>query len=208
MSSPPAMGEGADASRGGALDRAGARGARQGAWRATVLGLLALLSVGGVQADTETIRVAVLDVELLKPDHLPDAHRITDEERRRLDAIAALVRRRLRDEGYRVVSEEDTKRAIGAAGVTEYLHQCNGCERDIARALDADWVAVGWVQLVSYLIVNLNVVVHDVESGEAISWAFVDLRGTSERSWRRATTYMLDNILVERLARISHRPAR
>ena len=61
-------------------------------------------------------------------------------------------------------------------------------------------MAVGWVQLVSYLIINLNVLVIDVESGAPVARAFVDLRGNTERSWRRATVYMLDNILVDRLA--------
>ena len=60
-------------------------------------------------------------------------------------------------------------------------------------------MAVGWIQIVSYLIVNLNVVVLDVESGVPVGHAFVDLRGNTERSWRRATTYLLDNILMERL---------
>ena len=54
--------------------------------------------------------------------------------------------------------------------------------------------------MVSYLILNLNVTVIDVESGAPVAHAFVDLRGNTERSWRRATTYMLDNILVDRLA--------
>ena len=40
--------------------------------------------------------------------------------------------------------------------------------------------------------------------------AFVDLRGNNERSWRRATTYLLDNVLMERLdaARAARNPAR
>ena len=87
-----------------------------------------------------------------------------------------------------------------AADTGQYLHACNGCERRIARDLGADWVAVGWIQFVSYLILNLNVMVIDVETGAPVARAFVDLRGSTDRSWRRATTYLLDNILVERLA--------
>ena len=163
---------------------------------------VALLSLPGPAAQcAEPKRVAVLDVELLKADYLPDPHRITPEERRRLDMVADLIRDRLRAEGYDPVSAARTKAAIQAADPGQYLHACNGCERDIARDLGADWVAVGWIQLVSYLIVNLNVLVIDVESGAPVGHAFVDLRGNTERSWRRATIYMLDNILVDRLAR-------
>ncbi|MCY4467355.1 MAG: DUF3280 domain-containing protein [Thiotrichales bacterium] len=170
------------------------------------LGVLAVaatlaLATPAAQSSEATKRVAVLDVELLKADYLPDHDRITPEERRRLDMIADLVRDRLRLEGYAPVSAAQTSAAILAADPGQYLHECNGCERDIARDLGADWVAVGWVQIVSYLIINFNVVVIDVESGAPVAHAFVDLRGNTERSWRRATLYLLDNILVDRLAR-------
>ena len=162
----------------------------------------ALLSLPGQAVQcAEPKRVAVLDVELMKADYLPDPHRITPEERGRLDMIADLIRDRLRAEGYDPVPAAQTRAAIRAADPGQYLHACNGCERDIARDLGADWVAVGWVQLVSYLILNLNVLVIDVESGAPVARAFVDLRGNTDLSWRRATIYMLDNILVDRLAR-------
>ena len=151
-------------------------------------------------------RVAVLDIELLKADYLPNADRILPEERRRLDMVAELVRDRLRAEGYDTVPAAQTRAAIHAADPGQYLHSCNGCERRIARDLGADWVAVGWIQFVSYLILNLNVMVIDVESGAPVAGAFVDLRGNTDRSWRRATVYMLDNILVDRLARRRQAP--
>ena len=141
----------------------------------------------------------MLDVELLKADYLPDADRITPEEQRRLAMVAELIRERLRAEGFDAVPAATTRAAIARAAPGQYLHACNGCERRIARALGADWVAVGWIQFVSYLILNLNVLVIDVESGALVGRAFVDLRGNTERSWRRAATYMLDNILVEQL---------
>ena len=171
------------------------------AWLAPLAAaILALAAPAAASADAPK-RVAVLDVELLKADYLPDADRTTPDERRRLDMVAALVRDRLRAEGYDPVPADRTKAAIRAADPGQYLHACNGCERRIARELEADWVAVGWIQFVSYLILNLNVMVIDVETGTPVARAFVDLRGNTEQSWRRATTYMLDNILMERLAR-------
>lgn len=154
-----------------------------------------------VQCAETAKRVAVLDIELVKADYLPDPDRVTPEERRRLDMIADIIRDRLRAEGYDPVSAAQTKAAIRAADSGQFLHACNGCERDIGDDLGADWVAVGWVQFISYLILNLNVMVLDVESGAPVARAFVDLRGNTERSWRRATLYLLDNILVDRLAR-------
>ena len=163
--------------------------------------LVAAVQVAPIRVAEAGPRVAVLDVELLKADYLPNADRIMPEERQRLDMVAELVRDRLRVEGYGVVPAEQTAAAVLAADAGQYLHSCNGCERRIARDLGADWVVVGWIQFVSYLILNLNVLVIDVETGGPVAHAFVDLRGNTDRSWRRATTYMLDNILVERLAR-------
>ena len=163
--------------------------------------LVAAVLVAPIRVAEAGPRVAVLDVELLKADYLPNADRIMPEERQRLDMVAELVRDRLRVEGYDVVPAEQTAAAVLAADPGQYLHSCNGCERRIARDLGADWVVVGWIQFVSYLILNLNVLVIDVETGGPVAHAFVDLRGNTDRSWRRATTYMLDNILVERLAR-------
>ena len=160
---------------------------------------LAVSCSPALSAEHTALRVAVLDIELMKADYLPDAGRVTPEERQRLDIVAELIRERLRAEGFDAVPADATRSAILAADPGQYLHQCNGCERTIARALGADWVAVGWIQIVSYLIVNLNVVVLDVESGAPVGHAFVDLRGNTERSWRRATIYLLDNILMERL---------
>ena len=163
--------------------------------------LVATLQMALPRAADAGPRVAVLDIELLKADYLPNADRIMPEERRRLDMVAELVRDRLRVEGYDTVPAAQTRAAIHAADPGQYLHSCNGCERRIARELGADWVAVGWIQFVSYLILNLNVMVIDVETGAPVARAFVDLRGSTDRSWRRATTYLLDNILVDRLAR-------
>ena len=182
--------------------RAEARGRKRTGLALLVSALLAaMLSAAPARVAEAGPRVAVLDIELLKADYLPNADRVMPEERARLDMVAELVRERLRAEGYDTVPAAETRAAIHAADPGQYLHSCNGCERRIARDLGADWVAVGWIQFVSYLILNLNVMVVDVETGAPVARAFVDLRGSTDRSWRRATTYLLDNLLVDRLAR-------
>lgn len=182
-------------------DRAGPCDGRTVLFPIFVLIAFVLSAAAPLAADADTVkRVAILDVELLKPDYYPSPHKPTVDEQRRLDMVADLLRSRLSEEGYKVVSGDSTRAAILAADPDQYLHQCNGCERDIGSTLGADWVLVGWVQLVSNLIINLNVVAFDVESGEIVGKAFVDLRGNTDRSWRHATRYLLDNILVDRLA--------
>ncbi len=173
---------------------------RQLRWQSALLmAVLATFPVS-LQAAAAPVRVAVLGIELLKADYFPDSHVVSESERHRLDMVAETIRTRLLAEGYEVVTADATEAAVRQANPLQRLHACNGCERDIARSLSADWVLVGWVQLVSNLILNLNVVVVEVETGAPIARAFVDLRSNTERSWRHATNYLLDHVLVERLA--------
>ena len=161
------------------------------------LGLAACLTSAG--AGAQQLKLVVLPIEFLKADYFPDAHRINAEERARLGIVAELVRERLRREDYDVVAADVTADAVVRADPGAALHQCTGCERDIGASVGAQWVLVGWIQMVSNLIVNLNMVAYDVETGRRVAQAFVDLRGNTERSWRRATEYLLKRLLVERL---------
>ena len=86
--------------------------------RARVPGLTRLLAVvlsfavscsPALSAEQAATRVAVLDIELMKADYLPDAGRITPEERRRLDIVAELIRERLRAEGFDAVPADATR---------------------------------------------------------------------------------------------------
>lgn len=182
-------------------DPADPRRGRGRLFKAIVLISLVLTAAAPLAASAVTVkRVAVLDIELLKPDYYPSPHKPTADEQRRVDMVADLLRARLSQDGYEVVPGDATRAAIRNADPDQYLHQCNGCERDIGGTLGADWVLVGWVQLVSNLIINLNVLVLDVSSGNSVGKAFVDLRGNTDRSWRHATEYLLDDILLDRLA--------
>jgi hypothetical protein len=162
--------------------------------------MLSMVPIDGeTRAGGESTQVAVLPVEFLKADYFPDADVISPDERRRLDMVAGMIRERLSREGFDVATRSDTEAGVARADPGTRLHECNGCELDIGLALGADWVMVSWVQMVSNLILNLNVVVYEVSSGARVAQAFVDLRGNNERSWRRATTYLLDRILVARM---------
>ena len=144
-------------------------------------------------------RVAVLGIELLKGDLTSGGERQTPREEARVKKTAAMLRELLAGADFEVVNAARTEAALAADPPGQYLHACNGCELDYGGALDADWVLVGWVQQVSNLILNLNVLVKDVETGALVAHGFVDLRGNSDESWTRATRYLWDNLLLGRL---------
>jgi hypothetical protein len=62
---------------------------------------------------------------------------------------------------------------------------CDGCEVDPARRAGARVSVIGWVQKVSNLILNINVVMRDVATGQRIASGSVDIRGDTDESWTR-----------------------
>jgi hypothetical protein len=75
------------------------------------------------------------------------------------------------------------------------IRTCNGCDLDLARKAQARISVTGWVQKVSNLILNINVVARDVSTGQVISSGSVDLRGNTDETWSRGLSYLLLNRL-------------
>jgi Protein of unknown function (DUF2380) len=76
------------------------------------------------------------------------------------------------------------------------LRTCGGCDVAFASELGARYSITGWVQKVSNLILNMNVVVRDVGTGEVILSKSVDLRGNTDESWSRALDWLVDRYLL------------
>ncbi|MCP4073130.1 MAG: DUF3280 domain-containing protein [Hyphomicrobiales bacterium] len=68
---------------------------------------------------------------------------------------------------------------------------CYGCELRMARKLGASYVVVGVVQKVSNLIISMNLVMRDVETGVVIHARAVDVRSNTDKSWLRGMNYIL-----------------
>ncbi len=96
-------------------------------------------------------------------------------------------------ERYQLVDTAPAAAAIEAAG---QLWSCNGCELAIARRLEADLALVGWVQKVSNLILNLNVVIRDAATRAPVLAASVDIRGNTDQSWRHGIRYLIRHRLL------------
>jgi hypothetical protein len=77
------------------------------------------------------------------------------------------------------------------------IRNCNGCQRDLAKKIGADWAAWGTVQKVSNLILNINVYMQDAETGKLSFIKSVDIRGNTDESWRHGLDYLLRNYLLE-----------
>lgn len=113
----------------------------------------------------------------------------------RLTAIREQLQQALAAQGiYRVVDVDPAAAMIDDYRSRMRLHACNGCELEIARALHADRVLVGWVQKVSNLILNINIRIEDAGSGQVLLVRSVDLRGNTDETWRRGMAYLVQRL--------------
>lgn len=162
--------------------------------RAAVGALLLGLLLSGAVAAAEREPIAVLGFELVDTSLQGELQGTSRAELDRLHLITAIVRERLGASGrYRVVDTAPAAERIARAG---HLRTCNGCELEIAAALGAEAVLVGWVQKVSNLILNINAVVRDVATGRLLAGGSVDIRGNTDESWSRGIEHLLEHQIL------------
>ena len=112
----------------------------------------------------------------------------TPEELARLKRLDAQLLNGLQDR-YTLV---DMAPVQGKLAGVDSIRGCNGCELDMARQLGAEQVAYGWVQKVSNLILNVNLVVEDAATGRTLRADSVDMRGNTDESWSRGLHCLLE----------------
>ena len=76
------------------------------------------------------------------------------------------------------------------------LYACHGCETGLAKQVGAQVSVVAWVQKVSNLILNINAVIRDVNTGKPVAAGSVDIRGNTDESWSRGVSYLVRNRLL------------
>ena len=117
------------------------------------------------------------------------------EKDARLAMIAARLREAfIRERFYDVVDNTPVQAQIRTAQAAYDLVDCNGCEREIARAANAERVLVAWVQRVSNLILNINIEIRDVATGKVVLAKSVDLRGNTDVTWQRGIDFLVRDI--------------
>jgi hypothetical protein len=159
---------------------------------AALLACLALLVSAARHADPLKM-IAVLNFELLD-----DQHELSPAkaEYARLPAISDQLREAFTKNGlYRVVDNKLEMALVERYHTSQPLYACNGCELEIGKALHADRVLVGWVQKVSNLILNINIAIKDVATGEVVLNKSVDLRGNTDETWRRGIDYLVKSMV-------------
>jgi len=143
--------------------------------------------------------LTVLDTELIidnKPTpHAPDR----PGEIERAGYMTDHIRKAFELSGtYELVSLEGAAATVSELqSSVSNLHNCKSCISTIGQELGVDYVATVWVQVVSNLIINFNMVLRDGQSGEVIKTSFIDIRGHNNRTWRSRTNYLLEKFFDE-----------
>ena len=138
-------------------------------------------------------KVAVFDFEMVDTSLEGAAKGPRPDEGRRLEWLGDELRRRLAQSGR--VNVVDIA-AVAAQARMSNLQACGGCDARFAGELGAKYSVTGWVQKVSNLILNVNVVIRDADSGTTIWSKSVDMRGNTDESWSRALDYLVRNYLL------------
>lgn len=129
----------------------------------------------------------MFDVELINTSLEPER----PDEAQRLAMLSAMLRERLGALGrFRIVDIAPLRDRIAHSPA---LYSCNGCDLGFGRDLGAEVIAVAFVQKVSNLILNINLVLKDVPSGAILSGGSIDIRGNTDESWQRGLDRLLRN---------------
>ena len=144
-------------------------------------------------ADSSPATLAMTGFELLE-DH-PDASR-HDAQQARLKLIDDEFRAQIQQRGLYTLVDTAPHQALidRVRGSVEFLYRCPHCLAEIGTSTGAQYVAVGWVQKVSNLILNVNIEIREVATNRVALVKSVDMRGNNDESWIRAVRYLVRDI--------------
>ncbi|MGF6380702.1 hypothetical protein OKW31_003680 [Paraburkholderia atlantica] len=156
------------------------------------VGLAGFFVIGVVPARAEPVTIAVLNCGLIDDNAAYNDADTNRAQAARIEMVSNTVRAQLdASQRYRVADNGRASELIARLGAAQDLMTCDGCARQVGRALGVEQVGVCWVQKVSNLILNLNLRVEDVASGKTLFQRSVDIRGNTDLSWRRGASALV-----------------
>jgi hypothetical protein len=153
----------------------------------------ALLAMLLVSAHAAVPKLVVFDFESVDTSFEGATYGPRADQQARIAQITGRLRDQLAKSG-RVTVVDITPVAAQARAAN--LRNCGGCDARFASQVDADFAVIGWVQKVSNLILNMNVMMTDAKTGRVISLKSVDRRGNTDESWSRAIDWLIGNDLL------------
>ena len=193
----------------------GVRPYRRTRLKASIIGLLFVAAAAPMRAHAvetplaRTVAAVVTNGAALKTIVMLDFELIDDTletakdaaQKARLGLISQQLRAAFTENNfYQVLDNTPAAALIDDLSSRFALHDCNGCDVDIGKALKADRVMTAWVQKVSNLILNVNIQIRDVRSGLIMLNKSVDIRSNTDDSWSRGIRYMVRSMVEKQQA--------
>ncbi len=157
--------------------------------------LCLLLMVSGPVFASEKKSIVILPFSLIdsQQENLPFPDKAV-----RLTEASALLKQRFREESLYEIRESAEIDAEIARQLQRYdLHDCNGCEQDIAAVARADRVLIAWVQRATALILNVNIEIREAPSGRVLLRKSSEIRGNTGSNWRRAVKHIVRSLVAK-----------
>lgn len=156
-----------------------------------LLAVLSIVAFAATPADAAARKTAFFPFEWVSF----SAEEQRPDEVERLAMIGGHLRELLTASGaYEAVDLAPAAEAIAKA---RRFSDCRDCAEEIARSVGADVAVTAWVQKVSNLILNINIVISDAKTGQVIAAGSADIRGNNDVSWRRGVEWLVKNRLVK-----------
>lgn len=152
---------------------------------------------GAVPAQRAAVSIAVMNCGLIDDNAAYNDADTNRVQAARVVMVSDALRAQLdASRRYRVADNARAADLIARLDAGQDLTTCDGCARQVGRELGVEQVGVCWVQKVSNLILNLNLRVEDVASGRTLFQRSVDIRGSTDLSWRRGANALV-GLLVD-----------
>ena len=158
------------------------------------MAVVALMLAGWAPARADEVpKLAIFDFEMIDTSLQGEVYGPRSDEQDRLKHVGDQLRQQLGQSGKFQVLDIAP---INAAAHQNNLQACGGCDVKLAQELGADLEITGTVQKVSNVILNINIYLHDVHTGRMVTIMSADMRGNTDESWTRATSYLIRNRLL------------
>ncbi len=151
--------------------------------RLSLTALLAFAILPLLNAEAASPKILVFDFYFDNTSVEPTSQ----SEETRMQRISDDLRTALQKSGdYDVVAGSGQKFAS-----VQQIGKCSSEQMAAAQKQGAELVACGWLQKVSNLILNLNMVIENAKTGEQLTGGSVDIRGNTDQSWDHGLRYLL-----------------
>jgi len=157
-----------------------------------VSGVAVLGSPAAAQGLEPGAEVAFFGIHLIDTSTEGALNGLRPDEQARITLVTDYVAAQFTERGFTLVDlapvQEEIDRTVNPA-------KCNNCEIRMASRLEADYAMTGEVQKVSNLILTLNLVVRDAQTGAKVRGRSVDIRGNTDDNWLRGFRYLIRNAI-------------